>query len=1217
MLKSILKKYYLLIVALLCSVLFWGVFLKTYSENYESSIKQFQGEFSRTELVLDNALRFHSEEIRKDGIAQQWEKFNDQDRYNLHVYHKDSLVFWNTNQLPIIRFADIHFPSEGLLHLQNGWYYSKLKVFNDYVVCASMLVKQDYSYKNNELVNDFASNLSLPFSSYISLEQEIGYPIYSNDSKFVFSISPNPYQEATSKESVIMLFLLFTSVILWLFVLTRLSIRIPQKWEWIIPSTVLAFRVLSLKYSFFGFMHGTPAFEPSLYGTNEWLPNFFEYLVNVAVVIFVLHYLSKRIISISESKWNKYISLGAFALSFIGWGLILYLTKGLIENSSIPLAIDELFSLNIYSALALVSFGVLFFAYFKFVRATVEACQIQLITGAQLAVLSFILSVSFFFFEIHYGYQLFLASLFPLVFYELVLYLVYRNNKSNQLTTGLILLFLFSIITAANIGAFNERKEKGERELYANQLVTEKNIVTEVEYASIKRGIANDNYLKRLISYPKAISLSKFQAGMERRFYNGFWERYEMEFHLFDNNCFPLIDKRKEGTQQYDDLQGVLDRSGTISQIDSNVFFINDYTNQYSYVIRQYITGRNGERGVLYCTLKSKKIPEEIGFPRLLISSKANVFESLESYSIAKYHNGKMITKYGGFNYPSSHDLMIPVTLKQKGFFDYMGYNHFFLKKSDTDVVMLSTKKLKLVDYITSFSYLFTLYGLLLLPLLFRINSEKGFSKTLSLALKIQVVLISLVFLSLLAFGWGSGVFVSNQYNELTDEVIKEKLNSVETEVKSKLGEYEQLTISENGNYMQVILKKFAKVFFTDINMYDKEGYLLATSRPKVFNVGLISEQMNPKAFKHLKFLKQSEFVHLENIGELNYSSAYKPFYSSTGSLLGYINLQHFGQQREFENQIQKFLVAIINVFILLLAISIVLAIFISNWLTAPLRILQSSFARVKFGKHNEQILYDKDDEIGELVKDYNQKLEELEFTAQQLARSEREMAWREMAKQVAHEIKNPLTPMKLSVQQLLRTYDQDDPSSGDKLKKVANSIVEQIDALTKIANEFSTFAKMPNPSEEMLDVIALINGVGEVFNSEINTAVTFSSNQKKVFLLADKDQFVRVFNNFLKNAIQAIPRGQEGKVLVDAVVQNGFITIAISDNGIGIPEEKHEKIFVPYFTTKSTGTGLGLAIVKQIIENHKGRISFESVVGIGTTFYVKLPIIANKPFKF
>lgn len=1209
MLIKSLKKYYVLFAALFCTVLFVAYFFKTYSENYASYISKFQLEFSKTESALDNALRLRSEEIRREGIAEQWKKVNTKDKYNLHVYHKDSLVFWNTNQLPIIRFADIHFPSEGLLHLQNGWYYAKVKETNDYIICASSLIKQDYSYKNNELVNDFAPNFSLPFSSSISLDQNLGYEIYSNSRKFVFSILPSTYQEATTSESIVMLFLLLVAVILWLFALTRLATRMSRKWDWTIPTGIITMRVLSLKYSFFGFMHGTSAFAPSLYGTNQWLPNFFEYIVNIAVAIYILHYLSKRLVTISESKLNKYISVTVFIVSFFGWFLILYLTKGLIENSSIPLVIDKLFSLDVYSILALISLGIVFFAYFKFVRATVEACKIQLITGAQLAVLSFMLSVSFFFFEINYGYQLFLASIFPVVFYELVLYLGYRNKKSNQLTTGIILLFLFSVVTAANIGTFNERKEKGERELYANQLVTEKNIVTEVEYASIKNGIANDNYLKRLISYPRATSMSKFQAGMERRFYNGFWERYEMEFHLFNNNCLPLIDKRKDGTAQYDDLQNVIERSGTISEIDSNVFFINDYTNQYSYVIRQEISGKNGERGVLFCTLKSKKIPEEIGFPRLLVSSKANVFESLEAYSIAKYHDGKMITKYGQFNYPSSHNVMIPVAFGKKGFFDYMGYNHYALKKSDTDVVILSTKKLKLVDYITSFSYLFSLYGLLLLPLLFRMNSEKGFSKTLSLALKIQAVLISLVFLSLLAFGWGSGIFVSNQYNELTDDVIKEKLNSVETEVKSKLGGYEELTIYENGNYMQGILQKFAKVFFTDINMYDKEGYLLATSRPKVFNVGLISEQMNPKAYKHLKFLKQSEFVHLENIGELNYSSAYKPFYNGSGNLLGYINLQHFGQQREFENQIQKFLVAIINVFILLLAISIILAIFISNWLTAPLRILQSSFASVKFGKHNEQILYDKEDEIGALVKDYNQKLEELEFTAQQLARSEREMAWREMAKQVAHEIKNPLTPMKLSVQQLLRTYNPEDPKSGEKLKKVANSIVEQIDALTKIANEFSTFAKMPNPSEEKLDIIALINGVREVFNADRKTTITFNANQKEAFLLADKDQFVRVFNNLLKNAIQAIPSEREGKIVVEAIVSNGFITIAINDNGIGISEEKHGKIFVPYFTTKSTGTGLGLAMVKQIIENHKGQINFESEEGVGTTFYVKLPL--------
>ena len=491
--------------------------------------------------------------------------------------------------------------------------------------------------------------------------------------------------------------------------------------------------------------------------------------------------------------------------------------------------------------------------------------------------------------------------------------------------------------------------------------------------------------------------------------------------------------------------------------------------------------------------------------------------------------------------------------------------------------------------------------------MLFRTNAKGGFGTTLSLAMKIQAGLISLVFLSLLAFGWGSGVFVSTQYNQFTNDVIREKLNSVETEVSSKLVSFDQLNIYENGNYLQNLLQKFARVFFTDINMYDKDGYLLATSRPKVFNVGLVSEQMNPTAYKHIKLEEQSEFVHYESIGKLDFSSAYKPFYNSKGDLLAYINLQHFGQQREFENQIQRFLVAIINVFILLLAISIILAIVISNWLTSPLRILQESFARVKFGKHNEFISYDREDEIGALVKDYNQKLEELEFTAQQLARNERELAWREMAKQVAHEIKNPLTPMKLSIQQLLRVYDPNDPNSADKLKKVANSIIEQIDALTKIANEFSSFAKMPNPSEERVELISLINGVKQVFEGQ--SAISVDSEDLELFINADKDQFVRVFNNLIKNAIQSIPSDRQGQIDIHLQQKDKKVEITIKDNGIGIDEEMQSKIFVPYFTTKGTGTGLGLAMVKQIVENHKGTIDFETVVGEGTAFTLVLPI--------
>ena len=296
------------------------------------------------------------------------------------------------------------------------------------------------------------------------------------------------------------------------------------------------------------------------------------------------------------------------------------------------------------------------------------------------------------------------------------------------------------------------------------------------------------------------------------------------------------------------------------------------------------------------------------------------------------------------------------------------------------------------------------------------------------------------------------------------------------------------------------------------------------------------------------------------------------------------------------------------NVFILLLALSILLAIVVSNWLTSPLRVLQNSFTNIRFGKHNEPIMYDKDDEIGDLVKEYNQKLEELEFTAEQLARSERETAWREMAKQVAHEIKNPLTPMKLSVQQLLRTYDPQDERSLEKLQKVANSIVEQIDALTRIANEFSNFAKMPRPNESTVDIKEVVRNVIAVFSSEERVEIQLDVCDEDTEIKGDKDQLMRIMNNLIKNSIQAIPQEKTGRINVGIRRESDLVKITVSDNGVGIPEEKIGKIFVPYFTTKSTGTGLGLAMVKQIVENHGGTIDFESKVGEGTTFYIELP---------
>jgi len=272
------------------------------------------------------------------------------------------------------------------------------------------------------------------------------------------------------------------------------------------------------------------------------------------------------------------------------------------------------------------------------------------------------------------------------------------------------------------------------------------------------------------------------------------------------------------------------------------------------------------------------------------------------------------------------------------------------------------------------------------------------------------------------------------------------------------------------------------------------------------------------------------------------------------------------------------------------------------------LRIIQDNFAKLRFGKENAPIVYEKEDEIGALVKAYNSKLQELEFTAGQLAKSERESAWREMAKQVAHEIKNPLTPMKLSVQQMMRVFDPADPSSVEKLKKVTASIIEQIDALTLIANEFSNFAKMPLPQETAFDLIPLIANVIEVFREESGCVLEMKSALSKAEITADKDQMIRVFNNLIKNAIQSIPSEKSGRILITLSETEDHWFIEIADNGIGIPETEQDRIFVPYFTTKSTGTGIGLAMIKQIIENHHGSIYFKSKVNKGTTFSIELP---------
>ncbi|MEM9025108.1 MAG: ATP-binding protein, partial [Bacteroidota bacterium] len=292
-------------------------------------------------------------------------------------------------------------------------------------------------------------------------------------------------------------------------------------------------------------------------------------------------------------------------------------------------------------------------------------------------------------------------------------------------------------------------------------------------------------------------------------------------------------------------------------------------------------------------------------------------------------------------------------------------------------------------------------------------------------------------------------------------------------------------------------------------------------------------------------------------------------------------------------------------------AVSVVAALLISNFITQPLRLIQNMLSRVELGKVNKPIEYDGQDEIGRLVAVYNKKVTELEQSAELLARSERESAWREMAKQVAHEIKNPLTPMKLSVQHLLRSYKDNPENWGDRLSRFSTTIIEQIDTLSVIASEFSNFAKMPKAVNERLNLREVLSNSVDLFRDQPGLVVHDQSIREggAVPVYADKDQLTRVFNNLLKNAKQAIPEGRKGKLEVYLRQRNDLATVEIKDNGTGIPPERIDRIFQPNFTTKTSGMGLGLSMVKNMVEEAGGRVWFQTEIDQGTSFFVTLPL--------
>jgi signal transduction histidine kinase len=365
-------------------------------------------------------------------------------------------------------------------------------------------------------------------------------------------------------------------------------------------------------------------------------------------------------------------------------------------------------------------------------------------------------------------------------------------------------------------------------------------------------------------------------------------------------------------------------------------------------------------------------------------------------------------------------------------------------------------------------------------------------------------------------------------------------MKSISEEIQMRLMDVERVT-PEIQSWLYDELVRMSNIFRTDINIYGSNGELVATSRPEILQRGILSPQMDAEAYYELSENFQTNYVQPENIGKLSYLSAYEPILNSRGEYLGFLNLPYFIREDELKQEISTFIVAFINLYVLLFLASVIVALLLSNQITRPLSLIRDKLSSIQLGKKNEPINYKGQDEIGSLVKEYNRKVEELAESAELLARSERESAWREMAKQIAHEIKNPLTPMKLNIQYLQKAKEEGSEHYDEFFKRVTKTLIEQIDTLSEIATEFSNFAKIPTAKNEVFNLVDILEKISALFEPTKKVRFVLERNGlRNVPVFADKEQFSRAILNLVKNAIQAIPVTGKEKVKVKTRMRRG-----------------------------------------------------------------------------
>ena len=1156
--------------------------------------------------------------------------------FYLYAYNKGQLIYWNNNEALAIEDTTIDengkvIYSEGNTYLQRNYKTGTNDSGQTIVVMIPITII--YPFENEYIKSHFIASEQIPITSVISPDSIQGaYPINSIKKHTLFYIQIPKADTLSNQPDEVFVFIVILALITTITWLQLIARYLSKNKSFIVGCTftVVIVAIIRVSLALIGLPFGLRnivLFSPELYAAGNLLPSLGDLILDVSallwIVLFILTQAPARIFVQTKVQKPYRVSLAILYSVFIIIVSVIFVktVKSVVLDSIISFDLSHFYSIGIYAIIGLIAIGLitgLAVLLIYLLNLAINALNNKRVIKYLLIILfglpaAFLLSA-------HQPYIYYVLLIWLLTFIALLDLRLLQLEK-DLFSPHMIFWGVFICLsTTAWLQYFNYLKELDTRKVYARHAVHQKD--ESVEYQIQKTTVPDikaDPLIKDFINQPTADKRTQLNSYLDAFYLRGQLSKYQPEIYIYNTQGVALFNNDSLG---YNSLLEKLNNDVPLK--DSLLFYDEGTTDGHYYLCRIPIVGAQGDGhviGFVFIDLTLNNKDYETTYPDILQPKAKEASDKDERYSVGVYVKGRLISQTGEYPFPlrriNSSQEKNEYTFQDDGPNSILWY-----RRSDTKTVAVVKKEGFLIESITIFSYLFGLQIVLAIVVMMYRFYIDFFSRTvnspkiinLTLRRRIHLSMLSLVLISFLAIGSITIPFFRDRYQSYNNAHFQTVAHPIEHAIvqyikanggMSSTAAYDSITTTPEFKYFITNLSNAQRV---DINIFNKNGELKVSSQDVIYSKSLLARIMNPVAYQQLHIMGNSLWMQKEQIGELEYISSYKPLQSSN-SIYGYINIPFFSSQKELDYQISNIVVTLINLYAFIFLISSLFAVVITNNLTRTLNIIIQQFERINLQK-NELLSWPYNDEIGMLVTEYNKMVKKVEENAMMLAESERESAWREMARQVAHEIKNPLTPMKLNIQYLQQSLKNDHPNVKELAGRVITALIEQIDNLSYIASEFSSFAKMPEAKAENIDLIELLRNALELYINEPDVEVHFTTPYEQVMIHADRSQMLRVITNLLQNAIEAIPEDRRGNIEVALIKEGKDIILSCKDNGTGISEEMKERLFKPYFTTKSSGTGLGLAMTKKIIEFWKGEIWFETLVDVGTTFYIRLPLL-------